>query len=94
VSENERKREEMISILEAHRNPPLTSPLPAPAERKSIRERYGVTQQVLADIVGVSRLSVSTWEREGGSEPTGERARKYAQALKEMKEVIDREESK
>jgi DNA-binding transcriptional regulator YiaG len=80
----------LISALEAVRTPPLNAPLPLPAERKAIRERYGVTQQAIADVIGVSRLSVSGWER-GTSEPTGANATKYARLLREMKEAVDQE---
>lgn len=90
VSKGNRNEGEMIKELEAKRRRPLVAPLPEPAERKSIRVRYGVSMQALADVVGVSRLSVSAWER-GTSEPTGENASRYAQALREMKEIIDRE---
>lgn len=80
----------MISQLEGLRRRPLDTPLPEPAERKRIRTAYGVTIQAVADVVGVSRMSVTAWER-GSSEPTGENATKYAQLLREMKEAIESE---
>lgn len=86
-----REGEPMISSLEKLRRPPLSEPLPPHAERKSIRQRYGVTQQELAELLGVSRLSLSDWER-GKSEPSSAHARRYAQALREMKEALEREE--
>ena len=82
----------MISQLEAVRRRPLTDPLPAPAERKQIRTDYGVTIQAVADVLGVSRMSVTAWER-GTSEPTGANATKYGQLLREMKQAIESETS-
>jgi DNA-binding transcriptional regulator YiaG len=92
VSEGKRNPEEgsMISELEAVRRRPLAAPLPAPAERKQIRTSYGVTIQAVANVLGVSRMSVTAWER-GTSEPTGANATKYAQLLREMKEAIESE---
>jgi DNA-binding XRE family transcriptional regulator len=45
--------------------PPLNSrlPLPCPAERKRLRELFGVTQHELAAELGVTRKTVYTWER-------------------------------
>ncbi len=80
----------MISQLEAHRRRPLKSPLPSPAERKRVRIDYGVTIQAVADVLGVSRMSVTAWEK-GTSEPTGENATKYAELLREMREALKEE---
>lgn len=82
----------MIAKLEAHRRPPLKSPLPSPSERKRIRTDYGVTAQAVADVLGVSRMSVSAWEK-GTYDPTGENATKYAELLREMREALNQEET-
>jgi len=82
----------MISQLEAHRRRPRKSPLPSPAERKRIRTDYGVTIQAVADVLGVSRMSVTAWEK-GTSEPTGENATKYVELLREMREALKQEEN-
>lgn len=80
----------MISELEAVRRRRPTEPLPAPAERKKIRMDYGVTIQAVADVIGVSRMSVTAWER-GTSEPIGDNAVKYGQLLREMREALESE---
>lgn len=80
----------MISQLEAHRKRPLKSPLPSPEKRKRIRIDYGVTIQAVADVIGVSRMSVTAWEK-GTSEPTGDNAIKYAELLREMREALNQE---
>lgn len=80
----------MIAQLEAHRRRPLKNPLPSPAERKRIRTDYGVTIQAVADVLNVSRMSVTAWEK-GTSEPTGENATKYAELLREMREALELE---
>lgn len=80
----------MVSRLEAVRRKPLATPLPPPEERRRLRISYGVTIQAVADAVGVSRMSVTAWER-GSSEPTGANASKYAQLLQEMRETLEEE---
>lgn len=54
--------------------------LPEPAERIRLREAFGITQQTLADAIGISRRSVHAYEH-GKSEPTGENRVKYAEIL-------------
>ena len=82
----------MISQLEPLRRRPPADPLPEPSARRQIRTDYGVTIQAVADVLGVSRMSVTAWER-GKSEPTGDNATKYAQLLREMKQAIEAETS-
>ena len=80
----------MITKLEGKRKKPPGKPLPEPAERKRIRTVYGVSIQAVADVIGVSRMSVSMWER-GSTEPVGDNAIKYGQLLTEMAEAIKQE---
>ena len=54
--------------------------LPEPVERVRLRMRYGVTQEELAQALGVTRKTVSSWEQ-GASEPTGDRRKRYASLL-------------
>ncbi len=57
--------------------------LPVPAERIRLRQRFGITQEELAQALGVTRKSVRTWER-GTAEPTGAHRRKYANILNRL----------
>ena len=60
--------------------------LPAPAMRREIRERAGVSQSALGCEVGVTGACVSLWEREeGGREPRGVRLVRYVSLLKQLK---------
>jgi DNA-binding transcriptional regulator YiaG len=54
--------------------------LPEPSERMRLRNKFGVSQQTLADTLGVSRKTVWTWEA-GKKGPTGENRKRYAQLL-------------
>jgi DNA-binding transcriptional regulator YiaG len=54
--------------------------LPDPSERIRLRNLFGITQQRLADILGVTRRTVHAWEH-GRAEPTGENREKYAEIL-------------
>lgn len=80
----------MIADLEALRQRRQVE-LPPPAERKAIREAYGVSQGEVAQVLNVSRLTVSQWER-GQTEPKPEHARKYADLLTQMKQSADNRE--
>jgi transcriptional regulator with XRE-family HTH domain len=73
----------MIAELEARRERRKPALLPAPDQRRSIRIAYGVSQKDIADVLGVSRLTVSMWER-GQTEPKAEHAQKYAELLQSM----------
>ena len=57
--------------------------LPAPAERRRIREGAGVSQRALAKALGVSWTAVHRWE--AGSVPRTH-LDEYADALKRLRE--------
>lgn len=48
---------------------------------KSQRQRLGMTEQQLADRVGVTRAAVQQWEREGGTAPKRSKQTAVADAL-------------
>jgi transcriptional regulator with XRE-family HTH domain len=75
----------MIANLEALRQKRTSTPLPPPERRRAIRVAYGVSQQDVGTVLGVSRLTVSMWER-GQTEPKPEHAEKYAELLNQMAE--------
>ena len=55
--------------------------LPTPALRRLLREQLGLSQQTLAEAVGVTRETISRWEN-GEREPTrGDHAERYLEAL-------------
>jgi DNA-binding transcriptional regulator YiaG len=60
--------------------------LPAPPERRAIREAAGVTLAQVAVVVGVTRSAVSFWEL-GESEPRGENLRRYSDVLRVLREA-------
>ena len=71
----------------------LDPPLPAPAERKRIREAAGFTQADVARVLHVTPYAVYRWEkpsgyRDGerlpGREPAGELRRAYSEVLARM----------
>ena len=80
----------MIAELEARRQRRHATALPEPAQRKAIRVAYGVSQGDMAAVLGVSRLTVSMWER-GETAPNPENTQRYAQLLELMSEHSDRE---
>lgn len=61
--------------------------LPAPSERRAIREAAGVSQRRLARDVGVTATAVATWES-GRSEPRGDHLVQYARVLVELAGVV------
>lgn len=75
----------MIAELEARRKR-RSAALPPPDQRRSIRVGYGVSQKDVAEVLGVSRLTVSMWER-GQTEPKEEHAQRYAELLQRMSEA-------
>lgn len=81
----------MITDLEALRQRRAPVQLPPPDQRKAIRTAYGVSQSDVASVLGVTRLTVSMWER-GTAEPKPEHARKYSDLLDEMKRATDERE--
>lgn len=84
--------EQAIAALEARRKKSTArdQELPSPEDRKRIRKAYGVTQSVLADELGVHRITVSAWER-GAYDPTGAVRDKYLVFLTHMKKTIGEE---
>lgn len=62
--------------------------LPEPAERRALRVRSGLTQQTIANIVGVSRHAISQWESGARRAPRDPRAfRKYVEVLQTLREA-------
>ncbi|MET8682719.1 helix-turn-helix transcriptional regulator [Streptomyces sp. NPDC004732] len=53
------------------------APLPDAADRRHLRERWGLTPQQLASAFGVTAETVRSWES-GRTSPRGERRRAYA----------------
>lgn len=78
---------DMIASLEALRQKRAPVRLPPPGERKRIRNEYGVSQGDVAAVLGVSRLTVSMWER-GETDPKPDHAQKYAELLDQMQQEI------
>jgi transcriptional regulator with XRE-family HTH domain len=60
--------------------------LPEPLILRHIRERAQVSQEELAEIVGVDRASVSRWEN-GTRTPKGENLLTYIAALERLEEA-------
>jgi transcriptional regulator with XRE-family HTH domain len=48
---------------------------------KKLRELKGLSQEALAELVGIKYQSVQEWEREGGTAPSRKRQEKVAKAL-------------
>jgi DNA-binding transcriptional regulator YiaG len=57
--------------------------LPAPGVCRAIREAAGVSQQQLADELGVDRVTIARWELSLRS-PRGELRRRYTDLLEEL----------
>jgi len=57
--------------------------LPEPSERRRLREAFGLSQDDIAQELGVSRKTVSTWET-GRSNPSGDRLTQYAELLSSL----------
>lgn len=73
----------MMTIADIESREPIPELPPAP-ERARLRRSRGVTQKELASALGVSRQTITAWER--GSEPTGENRANYARILRTWKE--------
>lgn len=73
----------MSDLLEEVR---LRRRMPSPAVRRAIREAAGVTQQRIADEIGVHRMTVARWES-GARQPKGADASAYAALLEQLREV-------
>lgn len=85
MERKEEKGKSMIADLETLRRKRTPASLPPPDRRRAIRTAYGVSQEDMATVLGVSRLTVSMWER-GQTEPKPEHAEKYANLLNQMTE--------
>lgn len=59
-------------------------PLPPASERVRLRKAVGLTQDQVADALGVSVRSVRRWEQ--GIDPRGSPAKEYSQLLNTWKE--------
>ena len=59
--------------------------LPAPAQRRELREAAGLTQQELADVVGVTRTAVSNYEQ-GIRTPRGIALTRYVEAIRTLRD--------
>ncbi len=46
--------------------------LPPPAVARAVREAAGVTQDRMAEELGVHRVTIARWEQDGGRSPRGE----------------------
>ncbi|MFD7033530.1 helix-turn-helix domain-containing protein [Streptomyces sp. NPDC059917] len=62
--------------------------LPAPGERRRLREMWGLTPQQVADAFGVRVATVRSWES-GRSAPTGKRREAYRRFLQGLAQRAD-----
>jgi DNA-binding transcriptional regulator YiaG len=62
--------------------------LPTPAARRVIRTTAGVSQQSVADVVGVSRETVRLWES-GRLMPCGRNLERYSEVLRALRAAVD-----
>ncbi|MGW4802931.1 helix-turn-helix transcriptional regulator [Kitasatospora sp. NPDC004272] len=76
----------MIEELDALLKPSKRD-LPGPEDRVRIRKAGGIRQEDLAEVLKVSRLSVSMWEQ-GKTEPSGANRQKYVRALRHIAESV------
>ncbi|WP_405597600.1 helix-turn-helix domain-containing protein [Streptomyces sp. NBC_01410] len=60
--------------------------LPAPRERRELRAAAGLTQQELADAIGVTRAAISQWEA-GTRTPRGVLLDRYVDAIRELRDA-------
>jgi transcriptional regulator with XRE-family HTH domain len=75
-----------LAELEQRRR--LRQRLPPPEIARAIRRAAGVSQQELADAIGVSRQAVSYWEA-GLRRPRGARLAVYAEAIQRLSRGAD-----
>lgn len=63
--------------------------LPSPAERRRLREAAGMSQQKLAEIIGVTRQAVCQYESGKRGKPRNPLVRqRYVEALRALREAI------
>jgi DNA-binding transcriptional regulator YiaG len=60
--------------------------LPDPQEQLRLRNGAGLSQRDLASLMGVTRVSVSYWER-GRNEPSGENRTRYVAVMDELQKA-------
>ncbi|MFJ8231628.1 sigma factor-like helix-turn-helix DNA-binding protein [Streptomyces sp. NPDC094448] len=60
--------------------PPSQTPLPAPKERRRLREERSMSEEQIARALGVTKATVRAWET-GRGEPRGRRREAYAKLL-------------
>ncbi|MEV3992183.1 sigma factor-like helix-turn-helix DNA-binding protein [Streptomyces sp. NPDC049837] len=60
--------------------PRSAPPLPSPKERRRLREAMSMTEEQLAQLVGVTRATVRSWET-GRTSPRGRKREAYARLL-------------
>jgi transcriptional regulator with XRE-family HTH domain len=60
--------------------------LPPPEQRRALREAAELTQQELADVIGVSKQAISHWET-GIRTPRGAFLGRYVEALRTLREA-------
>lgn len=63
--------------------------LPEPNERRRIREQVGLTQDEIANQLGVSRATVARWEA-GTRRPRRQHVTAYAGLLRQLSRVAKR----
>lgn len=59
---------------------PSVPPLPSPKERRRLREAMSMTEEQLAQLIGVTRATVRSWEM-GRTSPRGRKREVYARLL-------------
>ncbi|QIY95871.1 helix-turn-helix transcriptional regulator [Streptomyces sp. S1D4-11] len=64
----------------------LRQDLPAPAERRAIRQAAGLSQGELAEAIGVTRQAVSHWEA-GTRTPKGALLDRYVAAIRTLRDA-------
>lgn len=59
----------------------------SPKVARAIRQDAGISQQRLADELGVSRVTVTRWEN-GAFRPRGDTARRYAELIARLEAAV------
>lgn len=90
---SERERDESMTKIDAlldnpgRKGKPAVVPLPEPADRKRLRMAFKLTQQQVAEAVGVTPGNVGGWES-GRWEPAGKNREDYAYLLRGIAERL------
>lgn len=74
---------ELADLMEKAR---FARQLPQPEVCRALRRSAGLTQEDLADTVGVSRQAIAAYEA-GDRRPRGEHLRRYVEVLRALSEV-------